>query len=94
MDETASQSSARAGTKRPHSSLSVVAQDTTKRQKIRHRLRRVQSQPNRTEAASQDPVFAQGQLLKSIGSALVIAGFDGVKPTALEMFRSHVEECS
>ena len=30
---------------------------------------------------------------KSISAALTLAGFDSVKPTALEMFRSHAEEC-
>lgn len=31
--------------------------------------------------------------MKSIGAALVLAGFDSVKPSALEMFRAQVEEC-
>jgi hypothetical protein len=31
--------------------------------------------------------------LRSISAALTMVGFDSVKPTALEMFRSHVEEC-
>ncbi|KAK0945215.1 hypothetical protein LTR48_000600 [Friedmanniomyces endolithicus] len=37
-------------------------------------------------------VFAQAQLLRSIGAALHAVGFDSIKPTALEMFRSHTEE--
>ena len=92
MSDPAIQPGIHAGTKRSRTSTSDVP-DVNKRQKIRHRIRRAQIQPLHTEAASQDPVFAQGQLLRSISAALVLAGFDGVKPTALEMFRSHVEEC-
>lgn len=53
----------------------------------------MQVKPQHIEPAPQDPVFVQGQLMRSIGAALALAGFDSVKPTALEMFRSHVEEC-
>ncbi|KAK0252031.1 hypothetical protein LTR91_001789 [Friedmanniomyces endolithicus] len=63
-----------------------------KRRRTTHTLRRVQQRPHYVEPASQDPVFAQAQLLRSIGAALHAVGFDSVKPTALEMFRSHTEE--
>jgi hypothetical protein len=53
----------------------------------------VQQLSDAVEPAPQDPEFAEGQLLKSIGAALTLAGFDSVKPTALEMFRAHTEEC-
>lgn len=60
---------------------------------VHHRLHHVQQLPDAVEPAPQDPEFAEGQLLKSIGAALTLAGFDSVKPTALEMFRAHTEEC-
>lgn len=60
---------------------------------VHHRLHHVQQLPDAVEPAPQDPEFAEGQLLKSIGAALTLAGFDSVKPTALEMFRAHAEEC-
>lgn len=44
--------------------------------------------------APQDPVFAQGQLMRSITAALTMVGFDSVKPSALEMFRAATEECT
>lgn len=80
-----------AGTKRPHSS-SLSEPQPHKKRRILHKLRRRQHMPQHVEAAPQDPVFAQGQLLRSITGALALAGFDSVKPTALEMFRSHTEE--
>lgn len=64
-----------------------------KRQKVHHKLQHVQQIPEATEPASQEPEFAEGQLLKSIAAALTLAGFDSVKPTALEMFRAHAAEC-
>lgn len=67
--------------------------NSSKKQKIHHHLRHVQQLPDATEPAPQDPEFAEGQLLKSITAALTLAGFDSVKPTALEMFRAHTEEC-
>lgn len=61
---------------------------------IVHRcLQHVQQIPEAVEPAPQDPEYAEGQLLKSITAALTLAGFDSVKPTALEMFRAHAEEC-
>jgi hypothetical protein len=63
------------------------------KQIVRRRLQHVQQIPEAVEPAPQDPVYAEGQLLKSIGAALTLAGFDSVKPTALEMFRAHAEEC-
>jgi hypothetical protein len=60
---------------------------------VHHHLHHVQQIPDAVEPAPQDPEFAEGQLLKSIGAALTLAGFDSVKPTALEMFRAHTEEC-
>ncbi|EME46597.1 hypothetical protein DOTSEDRAFT_70565 [Dothistroma septosporum NZE10] len=85
--------SAHAGSKRPHSSSAEQEiHRAMKRQRVHHALRHAQRRPKNVEPAPQDPVFAQGQLLKSISAALVMAGFDSVKPSALEMFRSHVEE--
>lgn len=86
-------SPAHAGVKRPHSSSTVSGQVPHKKRRVQHTLHRVQNRPKDVEPAPQDPVFAQGQLLKSIGAALVMAGFDSVKPSALEMFRAQVEEC-
>ncbi|KJX98860.1 bromodomain associated domain protein [Zymoseptoria brevis] len=63
-----------------------------KKRRVVHSLHHAQVRPVGIELAPQDPLFAQGQLLKSIGTALVLAGFDGVKATALEMFRAQVEE--
>ncbi len=76
------------GMKRPHSDAT-----SQQRRKVRRKLQHVQTRPQHVEPAPQDPVFVQGQLLRSIGAALAIVGFDSVKPAALEMFRSHVEEC-
>lgn len=69
-------------------------QQHSKKVKVHHHLHHAQHIPNEMEPAPQDPEFAEGQLLKSITAALTIAGFDSVKPTALEMFRGHVEECA
>jgi transcription initiation factor TFIID subunit 8 len=66
---------------------------STGNQIVRRRLQHVQQIPEAVEPAPQDPEYAEGQLLKSISAALTLAGFDSVKPTALEMFRSHAEEC-
>ncbi|EME82958.1 uncharacterized protein MYCFIDRAFT_211209 [Pseudocercospora fijiensis CIRAD86] len=79
-----------AGTKRPHDALDDAPQ---KRRRVRRgALRHVQQRPTDIELAPQDPVFVQGQILKSISAALVMAGYDSVKPSALEMFRAQVEE--
>ena len=82
--------SVRAGMKRPHSA--AFLDHDGKRRRVHHSLQHTQSMPAHVEPAPQDPVFIQGQLLRSIATALALAGFDSVKPTALEMFRSHVEE--
>jgi transcription initiation factor TFIID subunit 8 len=74
------------------SSSSGSGAPSGQKQKVHH-LRHVQHIPEAVEPAPQDPEFAEGQLLKSIGAALTLAGFDSVKPTALEMFRAHTEEC-
>lgn len=52
----------------------------------------MQNRPLYVEPAPQESIFAQGQLLKSISAALALAGFDGVKASALEMFRAQAEE--
>ncbi|KAM0715100.1 hypothetical protein Q7P37_009565 [Cladosporium fusiforme] len=67
-------------------------QPPSKKVKVHHHLHHVQQRPSEVEPAPQDPEFAEGQLLRSITAALTLAGFDSVRPTALEMFRSHVEE--
>lgn len=78
-----------AGTKRPHTEIEDAP---AKKRRIHHALHHVQQRPSNTEPAPQEPIFAQGQLLRSISAALVVAGFSSVKPTALEMLRSHTEE--
>lgn len=60
---------------------------------VHRRLQHAQQIPEAVEPAPQDPEYADGQMLKSITAALTLAGFDSVKPTALEMFRAHAEEC-
>ena len=82
------------GAKRSHDGLGPEQTSVTKRRRVHHTLRDPYQRPSHVEPAPQDPVFAQGQLLRSIGAALVMAGFDSVKPSAMEMFRSHVEECT
>lgn len=81
-----------AGTKRPHSHSTTAPSGLGKERRIHHALHHVQRIPKAIEPAPQNPIYAQGQLLKSISAALVMAGFDSVLPTALEFFRSHVEE--
>jgi transcription initiation factor TFIID subunit 8 len=82
-----------AGIKRSHDALSYNHPDPgAKKRHIHHSLHRLQPLPAAIEPAPQDPVFTQGQLLRSIASALVLAGFDGVQPSALESFRALVEE--
>ena len=61
--------------------------------KVRRKLQHIQNRPADIEPAVQDPVFVQGQLLRSISAALVMAGYVRADPKALEMFRSHTEEC-
>ncbi|WPH01247.1 Hypothetical protein R9X50_00408400 [Acrodontium crateriforme] len=80
---------AHAGTKRPHT---ADANEPSKKQRVHRAVKHVQRMPAHVEPAPQDPIFAQGQLLRSISAALAVAGFDSVKPTALEMLRSHTEE--
>lgn len=60
--------------------------------RVRRKLHHKQRLPSAMEPAPQAAEFAESQLMKSITAALTLAGFDSVKPTALEMFRSHVEE--
>ncbi|CAK3757620.1 Hypothetical predicted protein [Lecanosticta acicola] len=79
------------GLKRSHSSSEASSQPQ-KRRRVHHQLHHVQTKPAHIELAPQDPFFAQGQLLKSITAGLTLAGFDGVKESALEMFRAQVEE--
>ena len=86
-------SPASSGSKRANSDSTHDSQQAKKRVKVTRRLHHVQKRPQHVELAPQDPVFVQGQLLRSISAALTMVGFDSVKPTALEMFRSHVEEC-
>lgn len=81
-----------ASMQRSNSSTGPERSPGTKRT-VHHQLHHVQQLPGAAEPAPQDPEFAEGQLLKSITAALTLAGFDSVKPTALEMFRAHVEEC-
>lgn len=40
-----------------------------------------------------DESFFEAQLMRSISLALIAAGFDSVKPTALEAFTAEVEIC-
>ncbi|KAF2485272.1 transcription factor TFIID complex subunit 8 C-term-domain-containing protein [Neohortaea acidophila] len=80
-----------AGTKRPHSNATSDAHANKKR-KVQRTLQHVACRPQHVEPAPQEPVFVQSQLLKSITAALTMAGFDSVKPTALEMFRGAAEE--
>lgn len=87
-----SEPAAVAGTKRSYSSSLARTEAPKKRRKVHRALRHVQHRPKGVEPAPQDPVFAQGQLLKSITAALVMAGFDSVKSSALEAFRAQVEE--
>lgn len=42
---------------------------------------------------TQDEVFFEAQLLRSISLALSSVGFDSVTPTALEAFRAQVDQC-
>lgn len=84
-----------AGKKRPSPDSGAADRDeqANKKRKVRRRLQHVQARPAHIEVAPQDPVFVQGQLLRSISAALAMAGFDSAKPSALEMFRGAVEEC-
>lgn len=64
-----------------------------KRKLVHHTLRHdTPNLPQHVELVIQDPVFAQGQLLRSIAAGLALAGFDSVQSSALEMFRAHAEE--
>lgn len=87
----------RAGTKRPHSSSDEHQQQAHKKRQV-HRLHHVQHMPHNVEPAPQGgcapkgPDFTREQLHKSIGTALVMAGFDGARPEALEMLKTHTEE--
>lgn len=83
------ESHAPVGTKRRRSSSPQPR--ATRKRHVHHRLNHVQKLPDHVEPAPQTPVFAQGQLLRSLTAALVLAGFDSVEPSALEMFRSHTE---
>jgi len=58
-----------------------------------HRLSHVQTRPAHVESAPQDAVFIQGQLLRSIATALAAVGFDSATPSALESLRAETEEC-
>lgn len=87
---------AHAGVKRPHSAID--GQLPHKRRRV-HRLRHIQRRPSHTEPAPQGgvapahtPDTTRDQLLKSLGSALALAGFDSARPEALEMLREHTEE--
>lgn len=83
--------SAPGGLKRPHPDSSS-AQGPAKKQRVIHTLRHVQNRPHHIEPAPQDPVHVQGQLLKSITTALYSAGFDAATASALESIRAQVEE--
>ena len=85
-----------AGKKRrsPDSAAAEGDGQANKKRKVRRRLQHVQGKPAHTETASQDPVFVQGQLLRSICAALASVGFESALPSALEMFRGAVEECA
>ncbi|KAK5115317.1 hypothetical protein LTR62_001517 [Meristemomyces frigidus] len=78
--------------KRRWSSALGGEQSQGKRRRVIHSLRHVQQRPEHIEPAPQEPAFTEDQLLKSIGAALTMVGFDGIEPGALEMLRSHTEE--
>lgn len=84
-----------AGKKRPSPSSTTTSDGhARKKRKVRRSLHHIPHKPPHVEPAPQDPVFIQGQLLRSISAAVAMAGFDSAKPTALEMFRAAVEECT
>ena len=72
---------------------SLKRRRTQSNEREHHSISHVQHQPAQTEAAAQDEAFVQAQLMRSICSALAVVGYDSVRPSALEMFRSHVQEC-
>lgn len=85
-----------AGVKRPYSSTDES--QAHKKRRV-HSLRHVQHLPHHVEPAPQGGAAAphtqditHDQLSKSISAGLAIAGFDGVRPEALEMFKEHTEE--
>ncbi|KAK4539645.1 hypothetical protein LTR36_010471 [Oleoguttula mirabilis] len=86
----------RASTKRLHSS--TTEQQPAHKKRRLHRLQHVQHMPQHIESAPQGgcapqgPDFTREQLHKSIGAALVMAGFDAARPEALEMLKTHTEE--
>ncbi|KAK5161517.1 hypothetical protein LTS14_001313 [Recurvomyces mirabilis] len=77
--------------KRPSPSSAARERPREKRQVVRN-LQHTQHRPEHVEPVPPSAAFTQAQMLKSIGAALTAAGFDGVQPAALEMFRSHTEE--
>lgn len=81
------------GQERSHSPT-MTSHLPSKKRRIHHTLHHTQRTPLHTEPAPQDPIFIQAQLLRSLTAALAIAGFDSVKPSALEMFRAQTEECT
>ncbi|KAK5114573.1 hypothetical protein LTR85_010150 [Meristemomyces frigidus] len=86
-----------AGTKRPYSSTDEQQQQAHKKQRV-HRLHHVQRMPHHVEPAPQGSCAPTGadvtreQLHRSVGAALVMAGFDSARPEALEMLKMHTEE--
>ncbi|KAF2719643.1 hypothetical protein K431DRAFT_286445 [Polychaeton citri CBS 116435] len=85
-----------AGQKRPHSSSESDNPQTkaisTKRRRVQHHSKQLAALPQHVEPVPQDPALVSGQLLRSITTALALAGFDSVKASALESFRAATEE--
>ncbi|KAK4552637.1 hypothetical protein LTR86_010281 [Recurvomyces mirabilis] len=77
--------------KRPSPSSPARDRPRKKRRVIRS-LQHTEHRLDHVEPAPPNTAFTQAQLLKCITVALTTAGFDGVQPAALEMFRSHTEE--
>lgn len=59
-----------------------------------HALHNIQHVPAHTEPAAQDATFIRAQVNRSISTALIIVGYDGAAPEALEAFRAETEECN
>ncbi|KAF2840248.1 hypothetical protein M501DRAFT_911077, partial [Patellaria atrata CBS 101060] len=68
------------------------APSSKRRRLVKHGIKHKQNFEEDPTERPQDEAFFQSQLLRALSLNLSAVGFDGAKPSALEMFRGAVEE--
>lgn len=90
----ASQHNYAAGIKRSASDFDAHDSQIAKRRRIVHHIKHKQPWEVDPTLTPQDEKVFGSQMLRAISLTLGAVGFDGAMPSALEMFRGQIEECT